>query len=108
MGKKKFLSFIFIGIFLFTGCFGKDSKDIVVTLTKKIEKTDSYYIEGLLEINNNENTYKYDVNVSYAKDEQFRVSLKNKTNEHEQIILKNSDGVYVKTQESTKQKLNVI
>ncbi len=30
---------------------------------------------------------------------------RNKTNNHEQIILKNEEGVYVKTQESTKQKL---
>ena len=63
---------------------------------------------GVLEIINNEDTYTYDVNVSYKEKENFRVSLKNQVNNHEQIILKNNDGVYVKTQESTKQKLNVI
>ena len=58
---------------------------------------DSYYIEGILEVTNNETTYKYDINVSYKKDDNYRVDLKNQTNSHEQIILKNSDGVYVMT-----------
>ena len=44
-----------------------------------------------------ENSYNYDVLVSYKKKDYFRVSLKNKTNNHEQIILKNDNGVYVLT-----------
>jgi len=46
---------------------------------------------------NKENTYLYDVDVAYQKEANFRVSLKNQTNNHEQIILKNSEGVYVLT-----------
>ena len=80
-----------------TGCFNKDSNDIVKTLTKKIEKCDSYHITGELEIINHEDSYLYDIDVSYAKDDKFRVSLKNKTNNHEQIILKNDEGVFVLT-----------
>ena len=60
------------------------------------------------EIINNEDVYKYDVYVAYKNKDLFKVSLKNESNNHEQIILKNKEGVYVKTQESTKQKLNVI
>lgn len=96
MKKKFFLSFIMFGLFLLTGC-GNNNKDIISILTKKIEKNNNYHIEGLLEITNNENVYKYDVDVSYEKNEKFRVSLKNKTNDHEQIILKNSEGVFVLT-----------
>lgn len=80
-----------------TGCFNKGSSDIVETLTKKVEKTDSYHINGELEIINNEESYLYDIDVSYAKEDKFRVSLKNKTNNHEQIILKNDEGVFVLT-----------
>ena len=46
---------------------------------------------------NNEDTYLYDIDVSYEAEEKFRVSLKNKTNNHEQIILRNEEGVYVLT-----------
>ncbi|HHX93602.1 MAG TPA: outer membrane lipoprotein carrier protein LolA, partial [Tenericutes bacterium] len=44
-----------------------------------------------------EDTYKYDLNVSYQKQNMFRVSLRNQRTNHEQIILKNNDGVYVLT-----------
>lgn len=64
---------------------------------KKIEDVQSYKLTGEMEIVNNDDVYKYDVDVSYAKTDKFRVSLKNQTNDHEQIILKNADGVYVLT-----------
>ena len=79
------------------GCTKYGEKDIVKDLNKKIEKTNGYYLNGELQIINNEDSYLYDVEVAYAKEDNFRVSLKNKTNNHEQIILKNSDGVYVLT-----------
>ena len=50
-----------------------------------------------MEIYNNEDIYTYDVTVSYKNDNFYRVSLKNTSNNHEQIILKNNDGVYVLT-----------
>ena len=105
--KKKIISLILI-IFLATGCFHKENEDIINNLSKKIEGTEAYYIKGELEIINNEDSYLYDVEVSYKKEDNFKVNLINKTNNHEQIILKNSEGVYFKTQKSTKQKLNVI
>lgn len=94
--KKKFL-ILFLLLFCVTGCFNKGSKDVVSILKKNIEKTNGYHITGNLEIINNEDSYTYDVDVSYQKDDNFRVSLKNKTNNHEQIILKNNQGVYVLT-----------
>lgn len=92
---KKFFVFCFCLIIL-SGCGNKDS-DLVKDLSKKIEGLSSYHLSGVLEIVNNENTYLYDVNVSFLKDNFFRVSLVNKNNNHEQIILRNSDGVYVLT-----------
>ena len=79
-------------------------KDAEKDLEKKINKLEGYNLTGEMEIINNDDVYKYDVDVSYSKTDKFRVSLKNKTNNHEQIILKNSDGVYVQTHESTQQK----
>ncbi|MGM9849545.1 MAG: outer membrane lipoprotein carrier protein LolA [Bacilli bacterium] len=92
----KYVLFLFICLVLFTGC-GRDESDVIKGLSKKIDSLNSYHLSGVLEIINNENTYFYDVDVSYLKDNNFRVSLKNQTNNHEQIILRNSDGVFVLT-----------
>lgn len=93
---KKICLTILIGVsLLFIGC--GNNGDTIKNLTKKIDKANGYHIEGLLEIVNNENTYKYDIDVVYKKKDKFRVSLKNKANDHEQIILKNDSGVYVLT-----------
>ena len=102
--RKKFLGIMAIGILIFTGCSTKEV-DITKKFKDKVKKLDSYHIEGLLEITNNETNYKYDIDVAYQADEKYRVSLKNKTNDHEQIILKNNDGVYVITHQSLQQKI---
>lgn len=81
--------------FLITGCF-KDNNS-TDKFMKKVEKCKSYYLTGELMIINNEDTYKYDVNVSYKDKDYYKVDLINKTNNHEQIILRNDDGVYVLT-----------
>ena len=62
-----------------------------------MENSNSYNLQGDLEIMNAEYVYEYNVDVSYQKEDKFRVSLKNKTNNHEQIILKNQEGVFVLT-----------
>ncbi len=93
--KKICLTILVCLSLLFAGC--GNNEDITKTLTKKINQADGYHVEGLLEIVNNENTYKYDIDVAYKKKDNFRVSLKNKANDHEQIILKNDSGVYVLT-----------
>ena len=95
--KKYLLCGIALLCVLSVGCMKKGEGDIVKNLTNKIEKSKAYHLTGTLEMVNNENSYLYDVDVSYQKDDNFRVSLKNQTNNHEQIILKNSEGVYVLT-----------
>ncbi len=97
MRKILLLGISFLFLFLLVGCGKYDEKDILKDLSNKINKADSYYLEGKMEIYNNEDVYKYDVTVSYQKEDFFRVSLKNTANNHEQIILKNEDGVYVLT-----------
>ena len=79
-----------------TGCFKGKNSD-VDKFTKKIEKVKNYYLTGELEIVNNEDVYKYSVNVSYKNKDYYKVDLINKTNDHEQIILRNDEGVYVLT-----------
>jgi len=95
--KIKLLFLLIGGLFLLGGCGKTSDKDIIENLTKKIEDSKSYYIEGTMEIVNNEDLYTYDVEVSYEKKDNYKVRLVNTVNNHEQVILRNSDGVYVVT-----------
>lgn len=100
--KKKFLIILMLIVFFVTGCGKSGKNDIVDKINKKVKAMDSYQITGILSITNNEDTYNYDVKASYKAKDNYRVSLVNKSNNHEQIILKNDDGVYVLTHKSTK------
>lgn len=97
MKKILLMSMSIIGLFIFVGCGKISDKDVLKELNKKIENSEAYHATGNLEIINSEYVYEYDVDVAYKTGDFFRVSLKNKTNNHEQIILKNKDGVYVLT-----------
>ena len=63
-------------------------------LEKKIKS--GYKLSGRLNVVNNDENYNYDVDV-YNKNDNYKVILTNKSNDHTQVILKNSDGVYVLT-----------
>ena len=94
---KKILFSIIMVLLLVSGC-GKNSETSVINdLEKKINKASAYKVTGVLEIVNNDEVYTYDVDVSYKKDNNYKVSLTNQANSHTQVILKNSDGVYVLT-----------
>lgn len=83
--------------FFIVGCGNYTVKDVEKDFEKKVNDSKGYKLTGEMKIINNDDVYKYDVDVSYKKSDLFRVSLKNKTNNHEQIILRNTDGVYVLT-----------
>lgn len=95
--KKILYGMLLLGCFVLVGCGKGGEKDVLNEFSKKVDKVNGYHLSGELEIINNDDSYLYDVEVAYAKGDNFRVSLKNKTNNHEQIILKNTDGVYVLT-----------
>ena len=79
------------------GCTSKSKNDIYKDIIKKYENLESYELKGILQMINNESTYEYDVTSMYKKDNNFKVELINKTNNHRQIILRNNDGVFVVT-----------
>lgn len=93
---KKIL-FLLGACLLFAGCNKFDADDALEKFNKKIENTSAYNLEGTMEIISNEEKYLYDVDVSYKEGDFYKVSLVNTENSHEQIILKNEDGVYVIT-----------
>lgn len=95
--KRKLLMILLLLLFITTGCFKNSSDNALKDLEKKYKNLKAYHVEGELEIVNNEDTFIYDVDVLFQKEDKYKVSLKNKNNNHEQIILKNADGVYVLT-----------
>ncbi len=88
---------LFLALFLLSGCGKTTEKNISNEFIKKVNKTNTYYLKGTMEIINNDDTFKYNIDVRYDNGKKIRVNLVNKINEHEQVILKNSDGVYVVT-----------
>ena len=92
---KKFLVVLF-SLFLLIGC-GKKSEDIVKEFESTVEGLKNYHLVGEMQIVSNEDKFNYKVDVTFKKGNYYKVSLINKENNHEQIILKNDEGVYVIT-----------
>ena len=94
---KKIGIFLIVILLVMTGCGKKDKASIINDFKSKVNKSKSYEITGTMDIINDEDVFKYDINAKYLhKDiDYYKVSLVNQTNNHEQIILKNEEGVYV-------------
>lgn len=95
--KKISLIVLFLFCLLVTGCFGNTEKNVLGDFRNKLNKSKGYQLTGNLSVNNNDEVFKYDVEVLYLKDHYYKVTLTNQDNQHTQIILKNDDGVYVLT-----------
>ena len=108
MKKTLLFAVLLFGSLCLSGCGSANEKSILKDLEKKLDNTNAYQVEGDLNIYSNEDEYAYKVSVSFQKNKQFRVLLKDKTNNHEQIILRNEDGVYVQAHKSTQQKNLII
>lgn len=94
--KKIFLCLILICLVL-TGCGKKDEKTVLKEFQDKVNNTNSYYLSGNMELVNNEDVYTYKIDVSYKKDDYYKIELTNVINDHKQVILRNKEGVYVIT-----------
>lgn len=93
---KKIIIF-FCLFFLLCGCSKINETELIKDLNKKITKSNSYELTATLQIFRNEEKFTYEVISTYQKENKFKVKLINKTNNHEQIILKSNNTVYVLT-----------
>ena len=94
--KKIGILFLLV-LFLTFGCGKVDVNKVKSDFEESVTKSKSYVLNGTMEIMNNEDTFVYTIEASFLKDDYYKVRLVNQTNNHEQIILKNTDGVYVVT-----------
>ncbi len=94
---KKFWCLCVAILLMTTGCGKMDSADVVKEFTDTVNNSKSYVLKGTMEIYSDEDTFTYSVEANYLKDNFYKVLLVNQTNNHEQVILRNADGVYVIT-----------
>ena len=94
---KKYFILGIISLFLLSGCGKYKVDDAIKDFTNKVENSKSYKLLGTMEINSGEETFTYSLESYFLKDSYYKVVLVNQTNNHEQIILKNDEGLYVVT-----------
>lgn len=94
---KKYFILITMMLFCLTGCGEMKLEDAVNDFTKSVENSKSYKLNGNMEINSGEEVFTYNIDTYFLKDDYYKVVLVNQTNNHEQVILKNKDGLYVVT-----------
>lgn len=85
-----------IMLLLITGCSFKQETTSKENFIKTYGKKDTYLVKGTMEITSNEDTFTYDITAA-RENSNYRVDLKNNINNHEQIILRSNDEVYVVT-----------
>ncbi|MBE6159036.1 MAG: outer membrane lipoprotein carrier protein LolA [Firmicutes bacterium] len=86
-----------ICLLLLTSCSKTNEDKLIKKFENDVNSSKSYTLKGSLEILNDEDSYNYLVEVSYKKKDMYKVKLSNTITNHEQIILKNKDEVYVIT-----------
>lgn len=93
---KKIFAFMILSLML-CGCSHESKEDAIKKFVENVNNSKSYKLTGTMEISNDEETFTYSLESYYLKDNYYKVILVNQTNNHEQIILKNNDDIYVIT-----------
>ena len=94
---KKILLLTLFMLLTLTGCGEYKLEDAVKEFSKDVENSKSYKLNGTMEISSGEEIFIYNIDTYFLKDDYYKVILVNQTNNHEQVILKNKDGLYVVT-----------
>ncbi len=93
---KKYIILFLSLLFIITGCGKGESANIKEDFIKNLERKETYLVKGTMNIISNEDTFSYNIVAAKNKD-YYRVNLVNTINNHEQVILKSDEGVYVVT-----------
>lgn len=91
---KKYIVLLLLVVFL-AGC-SNENKSVKDNFVSKMEKKDVYLMKGTMSITSNEDTFAYNIVAARNKGD-YRVNLVNQINNHEQVILKSGEDVYVVT-----------
>lgn len=94
---KKCFALMTCILFMLCGCGKYTISDATKEFQKDVENSKSYKLSGTMEISNGEEIFTYSLETYFLKDDYYKVVLINQTNNHEQVILKNDEGLYVVT-----------
>lgn len=98
--KAKIIAGIGIVLLVISLCFALRPKSFDKQFEKVMNNMDTYILSGDMEITKGEDVKAYGVQVAYQKVDEsdyFKVSLLDKELNQEQVILRNSEGVFVVT-----------
>ncbi|MBR5662019.1 MAG: outer membrane lipoprotein carrier protein LolA [Bacilli bacterium] len=93
---KKILCLILV-LLLLTACGKNDVESISKRFSDDVNNSNSYKILAKMKIISDEEEFNYNLDIMHLKDNYYKVILTNISNNHEQVILRNNDGVYVIT-----------
>ena len=94
--KKKILGLLILLLGV-SGCGQKNLNKVVENFENKVQNASAYSVKANMEIYGEEETYTYSIEADYLKDQYYKVRMVNQTNNHEQILLRNEEAVYVIT-----------
>ena len=99
--KKLLICVLFL--FCLTSCDKEDNKDYKKELTEFSAGLTKYSLEAQMKVVKTEGNVEFLINVDYLEPNFYKVRLQNKANNNVQVILKNTDGVFVITPALNKQ-----
>ncbi|WLD93662.1 outer membrane lipoprotein carrier protein LolA [Alkalihalobacillus sp. AL-G] len=96
---KKTLSLLVMALLILalTACGSKSQKDVVSDLKGMLEEMSGYKAQATMTLQTGEKPLTYNIDVWHKKPSFYRVSLKNSEKDQSQMILRNSEGVFVLT-----------
>ena len=98
MKKKLLLTIVSMFLVLALAACGEKSKeDVIGALDEKVKEMSGYKVNATMTLKAGPTAQKYNVEVWYNKPTFYRVALSNSKKNQSQMILRNSDGVFVLT-----------
>ncbi len=102
--RKGILVFLLLFVAGLSSC-GKQTKteDAYSSFINSITEAKSYVLKAQMEVQRDEGSNIFDVEVSYKSPNYYRVNYQNQSSNSRQILLKNNEGVYVLSPELNKE-----
>lgn len=96
---KRTLSLLVIALLItvLAACGSKSQQDVLSDLEGTMKKMSGYKSEATMTLQTGEQPITYDIEIWHKKPSFYRVSLKNAEKDQSQMILRNSEGVFVLT-----------
>lgn len=98
--RKKSIFLILLGlllVFALSGCGEKSQQDVVDGLDAKLKDMTGYKVNAKMTLQTGSEPQVYNVEIWHKSPQFYRVNLKNSQKEHNQMILRNKEGVFVLT-----------